>query len=50
MCFCRCPIGLAVLMLGVGILIGGILPYLFVKWVLAIALIAAGIVLLKSCC
>lgn len=50
MCCNRCPVGLAVLMLGVGILLGGVVPYLLVKWLLAVALILAGIVLLKSCC
>lgn len=50
MCFHRCPIGLGLLLFGVGILLGGILPYLVVKWALAIALILAGIILLKSCC
>ena len=50
MCFQRCPIGLGLLMLGIGILIGGVVPYLLMKWPMAAALIVAGIVLLKSCC
>lgn len=47
--FNRCPLGWALLLLGIGILIGGVLPDLLVKWLLAIALILAGIVLLKNC-
>ena len=50
MCFHRCPVGLGLLLLGVGILLGGVLPYLLAKWALAIALIIAGVILLKSCC
>lgn len=50
MCFHRCPIGFGLLLLGVGILLGGVVPYLLVKWALAAALIFAGIILLKSCC
>lgn len=48
--FHRCPVGLGLLAFGAGVLLGGVLPYLLVKWALGVALILAGIVLLKSCC
>ncbi|MCI8857829.1 MAG: hypothetical protein HFH26_15020 [Clostridiaceae bacterium] len=50
MCFHRCPIGLGLFLFGIGILVGGVIPYLLAKWALAIALIIAGVILLKSCC
>lgn len=46
----RCPLGLGLLLMGIGVFIGGILPYLFVKWLLGLALILIGIVLLQQCC
>lgn len=50
MCCCGVPLGFGLIMLGVGVLVGGVLPWMLVKCLLAIALIAAGIVLLRSRC
>lgn len=42
--------GAAAAAFGVGVLIGGLLPCAFVKWLLGLALIAVGVLLLRPIC
>ncbi len=47
----RCPeswVGLSVIAFGAGVLIGGLLPCLAVKWLCGLGLIAAGVLFVRK--